>query len=370
MKELINDKQIQTIKYELNYYSNYCDQTLKEKIQNKLQEISDQEIIDTIYNLKRNEINDLFLYFYLHSDKEGNIVSLNHSIMINEFVSNNKEIFIEIDESFLNKLFKDKTPLYFLDVDNTLTDQGFLSNEKKEFISNFKYKENIILSTGKVSDAIMNVINDCKLNDNYYSCLNGSVIHKKEEYQIINGIGEVSKNIINSLMDKDVTFIFYYHDHIEVIKPLLQKDIDNLNKFNEKFYPCINDIKYKEIVKVLAFIDDDKSKEQEIKENIVREVAEEFNQLHCVRTAPHTFEVLRKDQHKGNSVRKIAELMGFYYRQSIGVGDSMNDFPMLEYIGRPFVVSNVSDELRSYNFEILKDNRDIDIVNIIKRFEV
>lgn len=370
MKKLINDKQLQTIKYELNYYSNYCDQLLKEKIQTKLHETSDHEIIDTIFNLKRNELNDLLLYFYLHSDEEGNIISLNHSILKNEFVSSNKETFIEIDELFLNNLFKNKTPLYFLDVDNTLTDQGFLSNEKIEFISNFKYKENIILSTGKVSDAIMNVINDCKLNDNYYSCLNGSVIHKKEKYQIINGIGEVSEHIINSLMDKDVTFIFYYHDHIEVNKPLLQKDIDNLNKFNEKFYPCKNAINYKEIVKVLAFIDDNKTKEQEIKENIVREVTKDYNDLHCVRTAPHTFEVLRKDQHKGNSVRKIAELMGVYYRQSIGVGDSMNDFPMLEYIGRPFVVSNVSDELRSYNFEILKDNRNIDIVNIIKKFEV
>lgn len=370
MKRIINDKQLQTIKYELNYYSNYCDELLKERIQKKLQKITDQEIIDTIYDLKREELNDLLLYFYLHSDEEGNIISLNHSILKNEFVLKNKETFIEIDESFLNKLFKDKTPLYFLDVDNTLTDQGFLSEEKIEFISNFKYKQNIILSTGKVSDAIMNVINDCKLNENYYSCLNGSVIHKKDEYQIINGIRDVSKNIIDSLMDKDVTFIFYYHDHIEVIKPLLQKDIDNLNKFNEKFYPCVSDIKYEEVIKVLAFIDDNKTEEQYQKENIVREVTKKYDDLHCVRTAPHTFEVLRKDQHKGNSVRRISELMGVYYRQSIGVGDSMNDFPMLEYIGRPFVVSNVSDELKSYNFEILKDNRDIDIVNIIKRFEV
>ena len=368
MEKLISDKQIQTIKYELNYYSDYCEESLQQTIKNKLQIITDEEINNTIFNLERNEFNDLLLYFYLHSDNEGNIVSLNHSIQLNEFISLNKNLFIEIDEKFLNNLFTNNTPLYFLDVDNTLTDAGFLSQEKIDFISNFKYKENIILSTGKVSDAIMNVINDCKLNDNYYSCLNGSVVHKKDDYILLNGIGEVSKDIINQLMTKDVTFIFYYHDHIEVNKPLLQKDIDNLNKFNEKFYPCINDINYKEVVKVLAFIDDDKTEEQKIKENIVKEVVEEYKDLHCVRTAPHTFEVLRKDQHKGNSVRKIAELMGKYYRLSIGVGDSMNDFPMLEYIGRPFVVSNVSDELKQYNFEILEKNRNIDIVNIIKRF--
>jgi len=370
MKKIINVKQLQTIKYELNYYSNYCDQLFKEKIQKRLQEITDQEIIDTIYNLKRNELNDLFLYFYLHSDNEGNIISLNHSLLVNDFVSENKETFVNIDEIFLKKLFENNTPLYFLDVDNTLTDQGFLSDEKKDFISTFKHKENIILSTGKVSDAIMNVINDCNLNDNYYSCLNGSVIHKKERYQIINGLGEKSKDIINALMNEDISFIFYYYDHIEVNKPLLQKDKDNLIRFNEKVYPCENNIDYKDIIKVLAFIDDDKTIDQINKENIVRGIVKDHDELHCVRTAPHTFEVLRKDQHKGNSVRRISELMGVYYRLSIGVGDSMNDFPMLEYIGRPFVVSNVSDELKFYNFEILKDDRNIDIVNIIKRFEV
>ena len=149
---------------------------------------------------------------------------------------------------------------------------------------------------------------------------------------------------------------------------MLQKDIDNLNKFNEKFYPCVSDIKYEEVIKVLAFIDDNKTEEQYQKENIVREVAKKYDDLHCVRTAPHTFEVLRKDQHKGNSVRRISELMGVYYRQSIGVGDSMNDLPLLNHVGKAYVVSTASDELKSYGFESLEDNRDIDIVNLIKKY--
>ena len=33
MNKLISDKQIQTIKYELNYYSDYCKETLKQKIE-------------------------------------------------------------------------------------------------------------------------------------------------------------------------------------------------------------------------------------------------------------------------------------------------------------------------------------------------
>ena len=368
MKQIINDKQLQTIKYELNYYSQYCDNELQNKIKQYLNGTTDEQLILTISSLKRDELNDLLLYFYLHSDLDGNIISLNHSIMLNEFVFKNKDLFIEIDNTFITRLFYNNKPLYFLDVDNTLTDRGYLSKEKIDFIKSFKYKENIILSTGKVSDAIMNVINECELNDNYYSCLNGSVVHKKDQYILMNGVGSVSKDIMDKLMDTNVTFVFYYFDRIEVIKPLLDKDIENLDRFNEKFHYCNEEIKYDEIVKVLAFIDDDNTKESLDKENVVREIAKDYNELHCVRTAPHTFEVLRLDQHKGNSVRKISELMGKYYRLSIGVGDSMNDFPMLEYIGIPYVVSNVSKELAQYNFEILQGNRDVDIVNILKKF--
>ena len=184
----------------------------------------------------------------------------------------------------------------------------------------------------------------------------------------MNGVGSVSKDIMDKLMDTNVTFVFYYFDRIEVIKPLLDKDIENLDRFNEKFHYCNEDIKFNEIVKVLAFIDDDNTKESLDKENVVREIVKDYNDLHCVRTAPHTFEVLRLDQHKGNSVRKISELMGKYYRLSIGVGDSMNDLPMLEYIGIPYVVSNVSKELAQYNFEILQGNRNVDIVNVLKKY--
>lgn len=370
MKKIINDIQLQTIKYELNYYSNYCDKDLKTSIKQFLEKTNDEKIVKIIAGLYRGIINDLVLYFYSHTDQNGDVTSINNSITSNLFVNNNKLIFIEINNTFLQNLFRNNEPLFFFDVDNTLTDRGYLSKEKIDYISSLKNKENIILSTGKVSDAIMNVIEDFKINNNYYSCLNGSVIHKNNQYTLLNKIGSVSKIIIDKLMKTDISFVFYYYDCIKVIKPLLSKDIDNLNRFNEKFSMCNGEIDYNNIVKVLAFIDDDNTETSINKENIIRDIIKDYDDLHCVRTAPHTFEVLRKDQHKGNSVRKIAEIMGKYYRLSVGAGDSMNDFPMLEYMGYPFVVSNVSEELKQYGYEILNNNRNIDIVELIQRFEV
>ena len=191
MKKYISLTQIKTIEYELNYYSQYCDIELKNEIISFLSKTNDEEIKNIIFNLCRGVINDLVLYFYLHSDMNGNITSINSSLINNPFVKENYLLFKEINDSFLEKLFTNDDPLYFLDVDNTLTDAGFLSDEKIQFIRSFKNKENIILSTGKVSDAIMNVINDCHLNENYYSCLNGSVIHNKNEHILLNGIASI-----------------------------------------------------------------------------------------------------------------------------------------------------------------------------------
>ena len=47
----------------------------------------------------------------------------------------------------------------------------------------------------------------------------------------------------------------------------------------------------------------------------------------------------------------------------------MNDLPMLNYVGKPYIVSTSSDELKSYGFELLENNRNIDIVNLIKKYK-
>ena len=350
------------------YYSNYCEKVVKEKIENFIETISINKITTLLNNLYCEDINDIFYYFYIHTGVNGEIISFNTSLKQNKFIFDNKDFFKNIEKIFLDNLFKNEYPLYFLDVDNTLTDRGYLSNEKIDFITTFKHKKNIILSTGKVSDAIMNVINDCKLNDNYYSCLNGSVIFKNEEFTLLNKIGFCSKEIIKELKETNVNFITYYYDRINVVKELAEEDKDNLERFNEKYFIATEPLDYEKIVKILTFINDDGKEESKAKENIVKKVISKYPDLHCVRTAPHCFEILRRDQHKGNSVKRICELMGVYYRHTIGVGDSMNDLPMLEYTGIPFVVSNVSNELKEYDFEILKGNRNIDIVNLLKRF--
>lgn len=307
----------------------------------------------------------IYDYFYSHISPKGDIVSLENYFLIETLNEQEKEYYVKINNEFTNYLFENNKPLFFFDVDNTLTDFAYLSEEKKEYIGSFDEKDRIILSTGKVYQSILNVIEDCKLNDSYASCLNGSVVIYNNKFESISKIGSISEEISKKIENEKINYILYYNNIIHVRYPLSEENVYNLKKYNEWYIDEEMPTKFDEIIKVLCFINEGEVE----KEDKIRNIVKDYPDLVCVRTAGHTFEVLKKDQHKGNTVKLISKRLGRYYRCSVGAGDSMNDLPMLNYVGKPYIVSTSSDELKSYGFKLLENNRNIDIVNLIKKYK-
>ncbi|MBR5251038.1 MAG: HAD family phosphatase [Clostridia bacterium] len=307
--------------------------------------------------------NTIYDYFFSHISNTGKIVSLQNFFLENKDLTKElKQRYQKADQDFLANLFKTTPPLFFLDVDNTLTDQGYLSPQKIEFIGNYADKERIILTTGKAYDAIKGVMAECKITDNYASCLNGSVLVDKGKCTCINKVGKVSKQIVDELIDAPFDTIVYYDDGIRLVKPLSQKNLDLMHQFSETYIDD-GEIDYDKVVKVLFFIYEGESdKEQLVKTKIAK-----YDDLICMRTAGHTYEVLNKSQHKGNTVKIISKLLNRYYRTTIGVGDSMNDSQLLNYVGKPYVVSTASCELKSFGYEVGDIDRNVDIVKIIQK---
>lgn len=362
----ITKLQADKIKDEILYYLKY-DKFLNEIDKNSLLSIVEELSSFKVWDYKPNLNNWPSIikdYFISHTDHLGNVVSLEHHAFNNYEVKKYLRYFKEIEHLFISKLMEYDKPLYYLDVDNTLTDNAYLSPAKIDFISNWENKKNIILNTGKVSASIMNVIEACNLHNNYYACLNGSVIAKEGTFEIIDCLGSISESIINDLNKTNINYITYYENQIHVIKELNDENIYFLKKYNEWFIDKKKPTDYQRIIKILTFIHENEPE----KENIVRKIVMKHPHLISVRTAEHCFEILNKDQHKGNSVKRIAEYMNKYYRCSVGVGDSMNDLRMLDYVGYPYVVSNVSLELKKYDFSIVEGSRDKDIVNILNKY--
>ncbi len=365
----MHEKCFNRIYQEIKYYATYDQVIGKERILSFLTTLKENifQIISKKEQLTWEEI--LVHYFYSHTNGQGEIVSLEVSSKQQKDIACFLPFYQSIRKQFITQLFKHNDPLYFLDVDNTLTDYAVLSPEKVHFISNWNKKKNIILSTGKAPFAIQDVIHECALEDNYYSCLNGSIVAHQDELIMVAKIGEVSQYLIEQLNQTDMTYITYYENIIHIVKELTEENIALLKKYSEWHIDPNPEVDYGRIVKIMVFILDDHSEKSKKQEEIVQKMISPYPNLICVRTAYHCYEILDVTQHKGNTVKIISEMMGKYYRSSVGVGDSMNDLPMLNYVGFPYMVSNASDELQSYQFEIPEGSRDIDIVNVLKKYD-
>ena len=104
------------------------------------------------------------------------------------------------------------------------------------------------------------------------------------------------------------------------------------------------------------------------KEQIVIDYVKDYPDLVCMRTSENTYEILKKTQHKGNTVKIISNILGKHYRATIGAGDSMNDSPLLNHVGKPYLVATASDDLKDFGYEELDKDRNTDIVKLIKKY--
>ena len=65
----------------------------------------------------------VFDYFFCHVDDDGNLVSLQNFLKKHPLDANR---YTQADEAFISNLFSVQKPLFFFDVDNTLTNFGHL----------------------------------------------------------------------------------------------------------------------------------------------------------------------------------------------------------------------------------------------------
>lgn len=331
-------------------------------LENK-EKIIQKEIEEFHKYYKQSNIN-IYDYLYSHILDSGEIVSLETYIKHNNLSDTEINYYKQINDEVIKEIFTKQKPLYFFDVDNTITIHGKLSAEKKEFLKNFPEKDRIILSTGKAYESILDVIDACELHSNYASCINGSVLVKNGQFEMINGLGSISEFLFTKIKETTLDFIYYYVDGAYGIKKLDPYNQASMEKYNE-YYTIEPNVQYNNVIKILLFIYEG----EEQKENIVKEIIKDNPELTCMRTAPHSYEILRKDQHKGNTVKLISQRLNQYYRLSIGAGDSMNDLKMLDYVGMPFVVADANPELKTFKFRELDQNRRIDIVELIKEYK-
>jgi len=175
--------------------------------------------------------------------------------------------------------------------------------------------------------------------------LNGCVIMQKGE--IIRHC-DLDKSEVLKVVDylKDTGLYFQVYDK----KGFYIKEENEISRWYCKTTHCVASVvgdlsnfvanKKDEIVKVLVA-----SSEEEI-ERISQVLPNKFPSMQWFKSCPVLYEGVSLEGGKGNAVQFLADKYGVDLAQTVAIGDSQNDFSMIERAGLGVAVANASEDIK------------------------
>ena len=76
------------------------------------------------------------------------------------------------------------------------------------------------------------------------------------------------------------------------------------------------------------------------------EMSKEFPELNIYKSTPECIEVTAKDVNKGRALEVFCEIMGIPREETVAIGDSKNDIPMVQWAGLGVAVNNADPMLK------------------------
>ena len=272
--------------------------------------------------------------------------------------------------------------IIFLDIDGTLvTPNKPVSQKVKEAI--IKTRENgnyVFLCTGRNRSSI-EALEDIGF-DGYicsaggYIEVDGKVIDKTYlDNDEVNRIIEIldSNNILYNLEGSDYTYssekLKYYFAHAILGDNGSNSEFERLMEQQKNEYNMVDISEYdgsQGIHKLcfIAFDMDDVNK--------VKDVLDDYHfVIHDV-FSEHTIngEIINKDINKGLAVKKVVEYLNLDIQDTIGFGDSMNDYEMIKVCKYGVAMANASDELKQYANIVCESVDDDGVYHQLKRFSL
>ncbi len=173
---------------------------------------------------------------------------------------------------------------------------------------------------------------------------NGAVAHNENDEEIISE--KISEKFVNRILDFEVDTKIYHRNIYKNDEWFIEYKIDGLDEFHaESGFPYhiedFNKFKNNDITKFFYLGEADKI---EILENRLKK---EFSEdLTITISSSFCIELLKKGINKGNTIKKIAEYLNIPLKNAIAFGDGLNDYEMLNSVGKGFIMGNGSQRLK------------------------
>ena len=173
---------------------------------------------------------------------------------------------------------------------------------------------------------------------------NGARAHDEDNKPIV--IENIQKDLVKKLLSynvgTDIHRNIYLNDDW-----IIEYEIDGLIEFHKESgygfnIDDLNKYENEEAAKVFFL-----GKDKEI-ENLEKNMEKEFqNELSITISSPFCLEFMKKGVNKAETLKKVLKLLNIKAEEVIAFGDSMNDYEMLSFVGKPCIMGNGSDRLKA-----------------------
>lgn len=265
-----------------------------------------------------------------------------------------------------------KYKLVVCDMDGTLlTSNHKISNITADIIKRIENKGiKFIIATGRPYLDARHYRDELNLKS-FLITSNGARAHDENNNSIV--AENIPKELVKKLLSYDVGENIHRNIYLDN-DWIIEYEIDGLIEFHQESgysFNIDNLDKYKnsEAAKIFFL-----GKDEEI-ENLEKKMEKEFQKdLSMTISSPFCLEFMKKGVNKAETLKKVLKILNIKSEEVIAFGDSMNDYEMLNLVGKPFIMGNANQRLIDAlpNVEIIGNNNEdgigeklIEIFNII-----
>lgn len=258
--------------------------------------------------------------------------------------------------------------IVFTDLDDTLlNDKREVSLiDKLAIIEAQKQGIIFVLASGRPTFAMYDLAKELELDKygGYLLSFNGSIITECK----------TGKNIFEATLTSDDLHILYeyskkFNTHIityhqdDIISETQSKYIDvevELTHMNHKIVDSFKkEVNYPAVKCMLL-------EEPQYLKQVEKQLKDIFNDKYTIAISkPFFLEVTKKGIDKGIALQKLASILNINIEDTIAIGDSFNDLPMLKNAGMSIAVENAKDEIKNMCKFITKSNNDSGMAHMI-----
>lgn len=260
----------------------------------------------------------------------------------------------------------------FIDIDGTLRDNnGNISRRTIEAIRKITQKGIlVILCSGRPKKYTENISRSCfaskyiitsnggniynyEKNENLYNnkiakkaCLELYEIAKKADVRFIMNVGE--NRVVNKLK------------HFDGSEEELKIDLETFLNNNEVIQCTIADTDFDKIKKLK--LDIENVSNVEIK-NRHKSLLDE----NVPKEGTIYYDVANLNSNKGNGIKNICKILNIDLKDTVAIGDDLNDISMFEVVGHSVAMGNASEEVKKYADESTQSNDNDGVAIFLER---